>query len=131
MMKEQGIEESLVKDFELVVGVLEWEMDEKNVLESDLPPLGPESTRFVDISTWSILFFDLLHDNMHRIVDLNYSLKMLTKTRRKQLKKYEEKAAKILEEFENNVASFNLDGESAKAYKKGVSEIRKNCKVCL
>uniref|UniRef100_A0A914Y5M0 Uncharacterized protein n=1 Tax=Panagrolaimus superbus TaxID=310955 RepID=A0A914Y5M0_9BILA len=81
MMKEQGIEESLVKDFELVVGVLEWEMDEKNVLESDLPPLGPESTKFADISTWSILFFDLLHDNMHRIVDLNYSLKMLTKTR--------------------------------------------------
>uniref|UniRef100_A0A914YY81 Uncharacterized protein n=1 Tax=Panagrolaimus superbus TaxID=310955 RepID=A0A914YY81_9BILA len=131
MMKKQGIEESLVKDFELVAGVLEWEMDEKNVLESDLPKLGAETTRFVDISTWLILYFDLLHDNMHRIIDLNHSLKMLTKAQRTQLTKYEDKAATILEEFENNVVSFNLDGESARAYKKGVSEICKNCKVCL
>uniref|UniRef100_A0AC34FMG5 Uncharacterized protein n=1 Tax=Panagrolaimus sp. ES5 TaxID=591445 RepID=A0AC34FMG5_9BILA len=131
MMKTENIDNILIKDFELGLRILEWEMDEKNVLKGDLPSLGPETTNFVDISAWLIFYFELLHENMHRITDLIYALSMLNKANRKKLRQWEDKAGEVMKDFEQNVKSFNLVGESAAAYKRVVTEIRKNCQVCL
>uniref|UniRef100_A0AC35F1L9 Uncharacterized protein n=1 Tax=Panagrolaimus sp. PS1159 TaxID=55785 RepID=A0AC35F1L9_9BILA len=127
---DKRIDENLIINLETHLAALEWEMNRKNVMKSDLPPLGPETTNFADISTWLIFYYELLHENKHRITDVKYSFTMLSNTEKKSLDKYERMAEEVMKQFEDNVRSFELEGQSKHVYKTVTNEIRKNCEAC-
>jgi hypothetical protein len=130
MLRKKGIDEDLIIKLQTHLAALEWEMNRKNVMESDLPPLGPETTNFADISTWLIFYYELLHENKHRITDVKYSFTMLSKTEKKSLDKYEKMAEEVMMQFEEHARSFKLEGQSRHVYKTVTDEIRKNCEAC-
>uniref|UniRef100_A0AC35G8L2 Uncharacterized protein n=1 Tax=Panagrolaimus sp. PS1159 TaxID=55785 RepID=A0AC35G8L2_9BILA len=135
IMKQHKISEDLIQKIQTACNTLEWEMNGKNIEKRDLPPLGAKTTAFTDISTWAIFYYDLLHENQHRIIDLteyfmNTFKKEFTKEDKKILMKYQTDAKKVIDEFLKNVDGFNLQGGSKVAYLETIKEINKNCQVC-
>jgi Fe-S-cluster formation regulator IscX/YfhJ len=130
MMQNEKIDQNLIDSMQECVQTLKWEMDGKNVSKDALPAIDPSTRNFVDISTWLCFYYEMIHDNLHRIVDLYSWMQMLTKPQRKELKKYEKKADEIMEKFENNVKALKLEGDSLRNYKKCRDDIKKNCSSC-